>query len=322
MKLIAPLLLGLAVSGFAQDAPSAKPIPQITPGKVIIPFEKMRRIWGELISIDLKTRTGTFRNESNDEVIHFTVMPYAELLHHATRGDLQDFKAGERAIFRMHVNEKDEWVWLTYIQDEMNMLNGHKEFFHVDAIDSASGQLTCKWANADLSFIREPAVTLETDKDTRYWRKGQPAKFSDIQIGDKLRTKTHGTGSGKHRVAWEVFLDEESLVRFQTEQKSVQDTRTKEEGAPGYVDEANGTELKLTLFNEADTYLQPLKQGARVRVAAAGVDRKPTMKPVDAVVLETGRRKGERQTFAVLKLDAPGTSFEPAKLARMWLAVP
>jgi hypothetical protein len=322
MKLCVPLLICLTVAGYAVETPPAKPVPRISPGKVIIPLEKMRRIWGELISLDLNTRTGTFRNESNDEVMRFTVMPYAELLHHATLGDLQDFKVGERAIFRLHVDEKEQWVWLTYIQDEMNMMNGHKEYFHVDAIDAASGTLTCKWANADLSFIREPAVTLETDKDTRYWKHGLPAKFSDIQPGDKLRTKTHGTGTGKHRVPWEVFLDEESLARFQTEQKTVHEARMKEQGAPGYVDEVHGTGLKMTIFNEADTYIQPLKPGMTVRVAAAGVDRKPVTPPVEAVVVEAGRRKGERQTYVVLELRAAGASLEPTKLARLWLPAP
>ena len=165
------------VSISAQEPP-AKPIPVITPGKVIIPIEKMRRIWGELISIDFATRTGTFRNESTDEVMSFTVMPYAELLHHATLGDLQDFKVGERAIFRLHVNEKEEWVWLTYIQDEMNMMNGHSEYFFVDEVDAAAGKITTTWAKGDMTFVREKNVVIETDKDTRYWKNGQPAKFS------------------------------------------------------------------------------------------------------------------------------------------------
>lgn len=318
MKTLLTALAVLSLASFAADTPPAKPIPQITPGKVIIPFEKMRRIWGELISLDLATRTGKFRNESSDEVMSFTVMPYAELLHHATLGDLQDFRVGERAIFRMHVNEKEEWVWLTYIQDEMNMMNGHKEYFHVDAMDATSGKITCKWANADLSFIREPVITLETDKDTRFWKAGQPAKFSDIKIGDKLRTKTHGTGSGKHRVPWEVFLDDESLLKFQNEQKGVHAKRMLEEGAPGYVDESGGTKLVLTLFNEGDEQIKRLKQGTGVRVAAAGVDRKPTTDPISGKVTLLG--KNGRQTQVTLELDASGEKFQPAGLVRLWVA--
>src|ERR1022692_1114695 len=118
-----------------------KPPLKITPGKVIVPTDAMKRIWGELLTLDLKNRTGTFRNESNDEVMSFTVLPYAELLHHAAFGDLQDFKIGERAIFRLHQNEAGKWIWLTYIQDEMNFLHGHKEYYWVDSLDPAKGEI-------------------------------------------------------------------------------------------------------------------------------------------------------------------------------------
>ena len=296
----------------------AKPKLKILPGQVIIPTGtgEMRRPWGELISLDLATRTGKFRNEGDDAVMSFTVMPYAELLHHAASGDLQDFRVGERAIFRLHENDKGEWVWLTYIQDEMNMLNGHKEYFYVDKIDAAKRALDCTWANFDKSFIRQTNVVIETDGETRFWKAGAPAKFSDIKPGDKLRTKTHGAGAGKRRIAWEVFLDDVSLVKFQTEQKAVHAARIEKEGAPGYVDETKGTELKLTLFNEGADLAKQLKAGKSVRVAAAGVDRKPTAAPLTATVAAT-TTKG-RETKVTLKLSTEG-KFQPAGLARVWL---
>ena len=320
MKPIFAAFAVLSLPCFAADAPPAKPIPVITPGQVVIPFEKMRRPWGELISLDLATRTGKFRNESNDEVMSFTVMPYAELLHHATLGDLQDFRVGERAIFRLHVNEKDEWVWLTYIQDEMNMMNGHKEYFYVDQIDSSAGKLTCTWANFDKSFIRDKSVVIETDKDTRFWKAGQPAKFSDIQVGDKLRTKTHGLGKGKTRMAWEVFLDDESLIKFQTEQKAVHAKRMLEEGLPSYVHESRDSQLTLTLFNEGDELIKQLKLGGSIKAAPAGVDRKPTATPIAGKVTALG--KSGRQTQVTLALEASAEKFQPPGIARLWLAQP
>ncbi len=172
-----------APAATAPPATAEKPKLQIIPGKVIVPTDNMRRPWGELISLDLKTRTGTFRNESTDQVQAFIVMPYAELWHHATRGDLQDYRVGERAIFRLHPNEKDEWVWLTYIQDEMNFLNGHKEYYWVDSIDAPNGKIEVTDANVDKSYVRTKGIILETDADTRYWRQGEPASFKDIQVG-------------------------------------------------------------------------------------------------------------------------------------------
>lgn len=320
MKTIFATLAVLSLSGFAADSPPAKPVPAITPGKVIIPLEKMRRIWGELISLDLATRTGTFRNESNDEVMSFTVMPYAELLHHATLGDLLDFKVGERAIFRLHVNEKEQWVWLTYIQDEMNMMNGHGEYFFVVQIDATTGKITTTWAKGDMTFVREKNVLIETDKDTHFWKAGQPAKFSDIKIGDKLRTKTHGIGHGKTRMAWEVFLDDESLLKFQTEQKAVHAKRILEEGVPGYVDASSGTQLTLTLFNEGVEQIKLLKQGSAVQAAPAELDRKPTAAPVTGKVTSLG--KNGRQTQVTLELTARGDKFQPTGIARLWLVQP
>lgn len=314
---------------FAEPAPKpaasptpeadSKPVLKITPGKVIIPFDRMQRPWGELISLDFATRTGKFRRESTDEVVSFTVMPYAELLHHATNGDLQDFRIGERAIFRLHENEKGEWVLLTYIQDEMNMMNGHKEYFYVDTIDAKKKQVTTTWANFDKSFVREKGVVITTDADTRYWKAGQPAAFADIKVGDKLRTKTHGVGKGKERVAWEVFLDDESLAKFQTEQKAVHAERMKKEGAPGYVDEVDGSNLKLTLFNEGGDVAKQLKVGKTVKVAPAGVDRKPSAEAAEGKVIEL--KPSGRQLAVTVEMAGgakPG-GFQPTGLFRLWL---
>jgi hypothetical protein len=246
--------------------------------------------------------------------MRFTVMPYAELLHHAALGDLQDFTIGERAIFRMHENEQGEWVWLTYIQDEMNMMNGHKEFFHVQAIDGNAGTLATTWANADKSYIRQENVVIETDQHTRYWKDGKEVKFAEIQVGNKLRTKTHGRGAGKSRVAWEIFLDEASLQQFQAAQKAVHAQRMETEGLPGYVDHYADKVVQITLFREGIDFRKSLKPGATVQVAPAGMDRKPVCTATEGTITSL---EGDRLTLT-LATDA-STPFQPTELARVWV---
>jgi hypothetical protein len=199
----------------------------------------------------------------------------------------------------------------------MNMMNGHKEYFYVDEMDAAKGALTVTQANFDKSFVREKGILLETDKDTRYWWKGAPAKFSDIKIGDKLRTKTHGVGKGKSQVCWEVFLDDESLAKFQDEQKAVHAKRMKEEGAPGYVDEIGAQELQLTLFGEADEISKQLKAGTPIRVASAGVDRKAIGSGIAGTV--TATKQVGRVCKVTLAVESAGQGFQVAGLARLWL---
>lgn len=302
----------------AEPEKPAKPALKITPGRVIVPTDRMRRIWGELVSVDLATRTGSFRAEGDDALMRFTAMPYAEMLHHATFGDLRDFKIGERAIFRMHENEAGEWVWLTYIQDEMNMLNGHKEYYFVDALDAEKGEIEFTQAKEDKSFVRETGLVLKTNGDTQYWRKGSPARFADIQVGDKLRAKTRGVGRGRGRVAWHVFLDDESLLKFQAEQQAVHARRMAAEGLPGYVDRVGEKELELTLFQEGTVVALTLKPGQAVRVAPAGVDRKSTAEPISGEIVSS-RRQG-KSFLVTLKTRSAVAGFRVTELARLWPA--
>jgi hypothetical protein len=296
---------------------AAKPVAKITPGQVIIPFERMQRPWGELISVDLETRAGKFRREGNDEVVEFIVMPYAELLHHAAHGDLQDFRVGERAIFRLHENDAGKWVYLTYIQDEMNMLNGHKEFYHVDSLNAEAGTITVTQGNADKSYVREAGIVIHTDRETRYWKHGEPATFADLRVGDKLRTKTHGAGQGKTRIAWEVFLDEASLLKFQAEQKAIHNERIAEQGAPGYIDAAKDESLELTLFHEGEVQVKQLKPGKTVHVAPASVDKRPQGERVAGTVV--AMKMQGRQCKVTLTLAGSSEPFEPTKLVRLWV---
>lgn len=306
-------------SGVARTA-DAPPPQRITPGKAIVPDGAgMRRIWGELVSLDLKTRTGKFRNESNDEVMEFTVLPYAELLHHATFGDLQDFRVGERAIFRLHQDEQGKWRYLTYIQDEMNMLHNHKEWYWIDAIDPQKHEFTCHWPTADGAIMREKAMIVRADEHSRFWRGGQPVSFADVKVGDKIEAKSHGTGKGKERVLWEAFLDTESLLKFQAEQKPVHQQRMRDEGLPGYVDTVDGGKVQLTLFRETVEFAPQIKPGMTVRLAPAGTDRKPTVEPAAGTV--TSVKQQGVLCAVVLQLNdaSPPAGTPPTALARLWV---
>lgn len=302
MRFVVSLFLIGAAFASAQTPQKAPPPPKaplkIEPGKVIVPTDRMRRIWGELVSVDLKNRTGTFRNEGNDEVMPFKVMPYAELLHHATFGDLQDYRIGERAIFRMHEDKDGNWTWLTYIQDEMNFLNGHKEYYWVDRIDSANGKIEFTQANGDKTFEREKGLILETDANTKYWRDAKPARFEDIKIGDKLRTQTYGIGKGKVRRCWHVFLDEASLLDFQAKQMIVHRERQEKQGLVGYLDAKTDGDITMVMFQENREQIKSLKAKSPVRVSLAGPDRQAIGTPVVGAVT-TITPKGNLNILAV-----------------------
>jgi hypothetical protein len=144
-----------------------------------------------------------------------------------------------------------------------------------------------------------------------------PASFADIKVGDKLLAKTHGIGEGKHRVCWELFLDDESRNAFQAEQRAVHKKRLEAEGLPGYVDAADGSALRLTLFSEGSDLAKALRPGRKVWVAPAGVDRKPTTRPTTGVLTAVKPARGNLHELAVT-VDAGTDAFKPTGIARLW----
>jgi hypothetical protein len=83
------------------------------------------------------------------------------------------------------------------------------------------------------------------------------------------------------------------------------------------VDESNGTQLTLTLFNEGEEQIKRLKQGSTVQVAPAGVDRKPTAAPISGKVTALG--KNGRQAQVTIEVDAGGDRFQPTGVLRLWV---
>jgi len=293
--------------------PSSRPV---APGQAIVPADS-RKPWGELVSLDLQNRTGTFRNESTDERMEFVVEPYAELLHHGSDGDLQDFTVGERAIFRIHPGDAGRPWRLTYIQSEMNFLNGHKEFFFVDAVDRRTGRLTCHQANADQSFIRTKELFIDVDGETKYFRGGKPATFADVQVGAPLQTKTHGIGRGKDRLAKLVFLDVESLQKFQAEQQAVHARRLRDEGLPGFVDSVADGTIALTLFREAGPWAKKLKPGMTVRLAPTGSDRQAQGEPIE-VQIALAKMQGVLGKVSIATKSPLPTGLTPTAVVRLF----
>ena len=84
------------------------------------------------------------------------------------------------------------------------------------------------------------------------------------------------------------------------------------------MDEANGSKLILTLFNEGEDQVNLLKKGTPIKVASAGIDRKASSESIAGKVvslLKTGK-----QTQVTLEMEKQGDGFKPTSLARLWIA--
>jgi hypothetical protein len=114
-----------------------------------------------------------------------------------------------------------------------------------------------------------------------------------------------------------VFLDDASLEKFQKEQQAVHSKRLAQDGWPGYVDAISPGEVRVTLFLEGRELAKELKAGRKVRIAAAGADRKGGQ-GIDGTLKEH-RPAGNLHQVTITLQTAPPEPLVVAGVARLWL---
>ena len=315
----------------AATADAAPPAPRQPPPKILPDGDPRRDVAiqkprGELLSLDLATRSGTYRRSADGVVVPFTVLPHCLCQHDNALGDLSDYRIGERLRFITYEGADGRWNRVGLIAEELAEIVAHKEPYYVDSIDAAQGLLVCTRRDAAKTKIVWPNMQITTDNETRYWLGGKPdAKFSDIQVGMGLYMKTHHGDAFLNRVAWDVFLDDASVEKVKADQTAALEKRLLGDGLPGYWDSASGTEAQVTLFTECmDLLLKRRllsKKGTRVELASAGPDRAATGPRIAATVVQA--RLYIRNTAYIgeikLTLDAPPPAdFKPTSVIRLW----
>ena len=118
-------------------------------------------------------------------------------------------------------------------------------------------------------------------------------------------------------MCWNVFLDDASLLKFQAAQKAREAARLSEEGAPGYVDSNQTSEVSLTLFWEGIDIARSLAAGRRVRLAPAGTDRKPIAAPVEGTI--TAAKMQGNLGKVTVKIEGETQGFASGAIARLWV---
>jgi hypothetical protein len=336
---ITPLLLLSAFvighSSFCAEVAKPPPPRYIEPGETRrdIATQKPR---GELLSYDPATRRGTFKATADGATREFIALPHVLCQHHCAIGDMRDYRIGERLRFILHESKGGQWNLLGAVSEELSEIVAHDEPYFVDAIDAAKRILTCTRRNRAGDKIVWPGMTIRTDGQTRYWRNGKPeARFEDVTAGMPLWIKTHDGSGLLDRIAWDIFLDDASIETLKQAQTAAHHERLAREGLPGYMDTAAGSEVRLTLFTEAMSFIlnqtglpkgapgaqRGLKPRQSVHLSLAGPDRVARGEKLAGKIttLRPYIKLGSYICEVTVALDAPmPAGFRPAAVARLW----
>jgi hypothetical protein len=86
------------------------------------PIHSDHRVGGELIEVDFIHRAGVFRLDGMNELVGFTMPPFATARLHNTDADLQDLPLSTHLLFSLHQDENGVFNKVVVIQDDSSGL--------------------------------------------------------------------------------------------------------------------------------------------------------------------------------------------------------
>ena len=228
-------------------------------------FGKMPRAWVEILKVDAERRVLTVRTKKGDEV-EVPIRGDTELRVRDSWGDLTDYYPGESVMLFVYHDADGRWVYPRAVQDEIQMMSGHKWWWTVDALDATAGTLELSRKENGKEFKE----SFRVGADTKVWKGEKPAGIDTLKVGDVVLFQTRYEKGESKRFAVEL-LDAKGLEAIKTTQQAKHRERLVAKGLPAIVNDIEMLTgaLTVTVQWEASDVARGIKPGAKVDVVGA-----------------------------------------------------
>jgi hypothetical protein len=151
-------------------------------------------VFGELVKVEAAARTGQFRADRSGEIVDFTLIPEGAVKYLNADSSLAELPPGTRCRFHLFQDEKGAFTRASLVSDEFSFLAANALTYRVEELKLAEGKLhvarqmpEVKNYNGDME--KPPDIgrsELRVSDETRVWKGSEPAKLSDLAVGDAL----------------------------------------------------------------------------------------------------------------------------------------
>ncbi|VTT99460.1 Uncharacterized protein OS=Blastopirellula marina DSM 3645 GN=DSM3645_04345 PE=4 SV=1 [Gemmataceae bacterium] len=248
----------LVTASAAADEPAKLPKPQFN-GPY---FGKMPRAWVEVLGTDPERWTMTVRTKKGEEVV-VPVRGDTELRVRDSWGDLSDYYPGQSVMLFVYHDADGKWAYPRAVQDEVQMMSGHKWWWTVDALDAAAGTLDLSRKEKDKEFKE----SFRVGTDTKVWKGDKPEGIAALKVGDVVLFQTRYDKGEAKRFAVELF-DAKGLEAIKAAQQAKHRERLTQRGLPAVVNDVEVLTGAVTVSVqwEATDLARGIKPGASVEV--------------------------------------------------------
>jgi hypothetical protein len=203
---------------------------------VVPPSFSAHVVTGELIKVDAEKRAGQFRTDRTGELVDFsltnegatierTARPKAgaplkriesvvSVLYRDAEARLSDLPLGTRYRFHLYQDENGRFSKASLITDEYSWQTLNHLTHRVDALKLEAGKLSvARQIPPSIDYHGDPApapdlarCVLSVDANTQVWKDGQPAKLTQVAVGDSLLFNQCGETATRAGVCTEIWI--------------------------------------------------------------------------------------------------------------------
>jgi hypothetical protein len=259
----------------------------IKPGE-FPPHYSEHRVVGELVHIDALHRSGRFRMDRTEEVVDFTLLPFASVMYLNAEAELLDVPLGMRCRFSLYQDAKGAFTRAAVVTDEFTDLASNKRTYRLDAAKLDEGKLLVAWQippveNEKAELVKPPDLgrcELLVDEKTRVWKGDKQVKLSDLAVGDELLGNLTGRTATSQGRCTDIYLGVQTHKLAAERQRKKHNAVLKKNGLPAWIDRVDGNKLTVTLFSGDragykavfnDEGVQPNELASRHRIIMAAL---------------------------------------------------
>jgi hypothetical protein len=221
----------------------------------------------EIVKIDPERRVLAVRTKKGEER-NVQLHADTEVRVRNDWGDVTDLYAGESVMLFMYIDDAGEWTYPRAVQDEIQLMASHKQWWSVDALDANKGAVSLSRKDDTGKDLKE---TFRVGDDTKVWKGEKPSGLDALKVGDVVLFQTRYDQGQKRRFAVDI-LDEKGLQAVQAEQKAKHQKRLAEQGLPAVINDIDVLTgaVHATVQWEAADQARAIKPGSSVEVARPG----------------------------------------------------
>ena len=176
------------------------------------------RVFGELVKVDAEKGTGQFRTDRTGDLVDFTLVPGSSVRYLNAEATLADIPVGTRCRFHLYQGEGSAFTQAWLVSDDYSHLASNVTKYRVEALRLEEGRIDVAWQLAMLKnyngdMVRPPDIgqsELQVTPETRVWRGDQPAKLSDLAVGDVLLANVSAELPGQRSHCTDIWVGEDT----------------------------------------------------------------------------------------------------------------